>query len=228
MDDAEREELDLRAQEIELQRTRLVFEMDVERQRTEATRTQAVAASRQAGTAIVAILVTLVISMWAQVTATSTAERTLTTQVRLANEQLRHDSEQFLQRERRSAYRELVRQARATRVALRDVQLYVAQEGRLPDGFDRADVVAHYESAQAAAADARLVGTQETSALAERVGQLCWEVRGLAVDLVEDPATAGDPAWDDTVRELGDLTRQFLALGQKQLLHGTEEVPVSG
>jgi hypothetical protein len=219
MDDAEREELDLRAQEIELQRTRLVFEMDVERERTEATRTQAVAASRQAGTAIVAILVTLVVSMWAQVTATSTAERALTTQVRLADKQLRHDSEQFLQQERRSAYRELVRQARTTRVVLRDVQLYVVQKGRLPEGFDRADVVAHYESAQAAAADARLVGTRATSDLAER---------GLAVDLVKDPASAHDPAWDATVRALGDLTREFLALGQRQLLHGTEEVPVSG
>lgn len=228
MDDAEREELDLRAREIELQRTRLVFEMDAERQRLEATRTQAVAASRQAGTAIVAILVTLVISMWAQVTASSTAERTLTTQVQLAKEQLRHDSEQFLQRERRSAYRELVRRARTTRVALRDAQLFVVQEGRLPDGFDRDDVVAHYESAQAAAADARLVGTRETSAMAERVGQLCWEVRGLAVNLVKDPSSAHDPAWDGKVRQLGDLTRDFLKLGQRQLLHGTEDVPVSG
>ena len=228
MDDAEREELDLRAREIELQRTRLVFEMDAERQRLEATRTQAVAASRQAGTAIVAILVTLVISMWAQVTASSTAERTLTAQVEMANDSLRHDSTLFFQQERRKVYRELVRRARTARVAFRDAQLFVLQEGRLPDGFDRDDVIAHYESAQAAAADARLVGTRETSAMAEQVGQLCWAVRGRAVNLVKDTRSAHDPAWDDKVRQLGDLTRDFLALGQKQLLHGTEEVPVRG
>ena len=168
-----------------------------------------------------AILVTLVISMWAQVTATSTAERALTTQVRLANEQLRHDSEQFLRQERRRAYLELVRRARAERVTFRNAQLFAAEHGQLPGDFGTEDVVDVYESAQAAAVDARLVGRPDTSELARQVGQLCWQVRVLAMQLVDDPDSAGSPAWDITTRQLGERTRDFLKLGRDELLDDT-------
>jgi hypothetical protein len=221
MNDAEREGLDLRAREVELQRTRLAFEMDAERERLTATRTQAVAAARQAGTAIVAILVSLVISLGAQVSAAETAERALSAQVTLAEQRLAHEATQFLQRERRTVYIELVRRARSERVVFRHARRHAVEHGRLPAGFGAAEVSLHYSSAQAAAADARFVGTRRMSELAERVGLLCWELRRLARRLVEDPATAADPAWDVTVRELGERTREFLAVGQEQMLAGS-------
>ncbi len=41
------------------------------------------------------------------------------------------------------------------------------------------------------------------------------------MQLVDDPDSAGRPAWDITTRQLGERTRDFLKLGRDELLDDT-------